>query len=227
VEIIVTDLTRFSNPDRVCLAGIEPATMACVRPVPYLTKKRCLDAGLWPGSRLRLEDVNFAGEPGPHVEDCTCSRVRSLGPASSVYFKSLLQASASFSVASGFGRPIDKRCIARDTPPLRSIITIAAVPRSVSVFEGNRKEKSLRVRFSDAAGGYYSDIPVTDLALYEIPCSRGMTDVANQLTDFLNRQADVYLRIGIGRLWKNNYWLQANGIYSFPNNLRQGRALTP
>jgi hypothetical protein len=41
MKIIITDLTRFANPDIVCIAGINPDTNECVRPMPYFKKALC------------------------------------------------------------------------------------------------------------------------------------------------------------------------------------------
>jgi hypothetical protein len=37
MEIIITDLTRFSNTKIVCIAGINIKTNECIRPLPYIT----------------------------------------------------------------------------------------------------------------------------------------------------------------------------------------------
>jgi len=45
--------------------------------------------------------------------------------------------------------------------------------------------------------------------------------------NFISSQNEIYLRIGVGRRWKvserDGYWLQVNGIYTFPNFLEEIR----
>ena len=49
MKIVVTDLTRFSNPDLVCLAGIDIETGRCIRPRPRRSYWRRPQA--WPPRR--------------------------------------------------------------------------------------------------------------------------------------------------------------------------------
>ncbi|MEZ4693859.1 MAG: hypothetical protein R2837_07675 [Aliarcobacter sp.] len=51
MEIIITDLTRFSNPAIVCIAGINIATNECIRPLPYIATDECLRLNILPGSK--------------------------------------------------------------------------------------------------------------------------------------------------------------------------------
>lgn len=41
MEIVITDLTRFSNSEIVCIAGINQETGECVRPLPYIKLAEC------------------------------------------------------------------------------------------------------------------------------------------------------------------------------------------
>ena len=52
MEIIITDLTRFSNPEIVCIAGINMATSECIRPLPYISVADCKRLNILPGSKL-------------------------------------------------------------------------------------------------------------------------------------------------------------------------------
>ena len=53
MEIIITDLTRFTNPDIVCTAGINPATNECIRPLPYLPTNKCRRLNILPGAIIK------------------------------------------------------------------------------------------------------------------------------------------------------------------------------
>ena len=50
MKIIITDLTRFANKDIVCIAGINPETNECVRPMPYIKKASCKTINILPGA---------------------------------------------------------------------------------------------------------------------------------------------------------------------------------
>lgn len=52
-EVIVTDLTRFSNEENVCTAVIDVKTGECLRPMPYLKSARCKELGIHPGAILK------------------------------------------------------------------------------------------------------------------------------------------------------------------------------
>jgi len=39
----------------------------------------------------------------------------------------------------------------------------------------------------------------------------------NIINNFIRQQDTVYLRIGLGREYQGGFWLQVNGIYTFPN----------
>ncbi len=49
MQIIITDLTRFSKKDIVCIAGINPESGECIRPMPYIKTERCKELGILPG----------------------------------------------------------------------------------------------------------------------------------------------------------------------------------
>lgn len=81
--------------------------------------------------------------------------------------------------------------------------------------------------FSDDRGEVYQNIPVTDLALRAWArdrLRRGQTaaSLSDWLSGQLNAAQQVFLRLGLGREYEGKYWLQVNGIYSFPDWL-EGR----
>ena len=49
-NIIVTDLTRFTNKNIVCTAGIDPNDGQCIRPMPYLPSSECRRLKILPGA---------------------------------------------------------------------------------------------------------------------------------------------------------------------------------
>ncbi len=53
-KIIITDLTRFSTDEKVCIAGIDINTGECLRPMPYLKSNRCAELNIQPGAVLKI-----------------------------------------------------------------------------------------------------------------------------------------------------------------------------
>jgi len=68
-NIIVTDLTRFSNPDKVCIAGIDIETGKCIRPLPYLSIAECEKLHVLPGTILSGNFTKRLQVEGPHQDD--------------------------------------------------------------------------------------------------------------------------------------------------------------
>lgn len=67
MEIIITDLTRFSNPEIVCIAGINPITGECIRPLPYIELSKCEKFDILPGNVLDGDFSKIAGLDKPHT----------------------------------------------------------------------------------------------------------------------------------------------------------------
>ncbi len=68
-KIIITDLTRFSKREIVCVAGIDIESGGCIRPMPYLKFERCKELNMLPGAILTGEFVPTPNIVSPHVED--------------------------------------------------------------------------------------------------------------------------------------------------------------
>ena len=89
MKIIITDLTRFANKDIVCIAGINPETNECIRPMPYIQKASCQKLNILPGAIIE-GDFTPCACTAPHIEDKDRAKLKFLGPCSSEQFKSIL-----------------------------------------------------------------------------------------------------------------------------------------
>ncbi len=69
MEIIITDLTRFSNPDIVCIAGIDTKTNECIRPLPYVQLASCKVNNILPGNVIKGDFTTKSPLENPHTED--------------------------------------------------------------------------------------------------------------------------------------------------------------
>lgn len=233
MKIIVTDLTRFKNPAIVCLAGINPDTGQCIRPMfpsqngfDYFSFETVKAHKIIPGSLL---EGNFTAIPklhAPHVEDhSTGGNLRAHGPASGDDFERILENSSFTTIQDGFGSRPDKRLYVAAQPPALSIITLKLTSPStqfrLTVDTGYGPPK-FKAHVVDGSGYELSWLPVTDLGFSDHLGKIRKTDpTLTTLNAFLQSQKVLYVRLGLTRQYapssdRDGYWVQVNGIYSFP-----------
>ena len=223
-SIIVTDLTRFSNHDIVCTAGIDTVTGDCIRPMPYLKTSVCKKLKILPGAILTGDFTSSSGLKGPHQEDNTYSELKFAGPCTAEQFKKVLADSCFPSVEDGFEIKLPKgqKFLPAGHAVKRSIITIAVVPNDVNIVEDKFKPGKIKIHFKDQSKHSYSFIGVTDLGFHDYAQKNRAANDLSAVNDLLKAQEEVFLRIGLSREYKAQdgrfgYWLQANGIYTFPH----------
>lgn len=235
MKIIITDLTRFSKkPDIVCIAGINPESGECVRPMPYMKSERCKELNILPGAVL---SGNFTSPPKidpPHGEDRFHDNLTFIGPCTSEQFIEILSTSESPSVESGFGVKLSdgqKYIPLNDIPP-RSIITISVCSRNICIVQGQYKADTIKLLFTDKSGKEFKYLPVTDLGFYGyvLKNNKNAADIS-QLNSFLRSQNEIFLRLGLSRPYRapdgrEGFWIQVNGIYTFPTCLPETRSYT-
>lgn len=225
MKIIITDLTRFKKQEKVCTAGVaEDGTV--VRPMPYLTSARCKELDIHPGGILE-GDFTFKNTAAPHVEDADFENLTFIGPCSKADFKKALEQTCSATIAEGFGVeiPVRDKCIPVANTPTHSLATIKVNPRSFSVVQNNFDPSKLKAHFSDGSGAELSFVGVTDRGFYDYSQQNpdDFRKVA-ELNQFIHSQEELYLRLGLSRAYeapdgRNGYWIQLNGIYTFPEKL--------
>lgn len=62
---------------------------------------------------------------------------------------------------------------------------------------------------------------ITDLGFFEYAERHAEENKIEELNDFIHSQEELYIRLGLGRVHqtsdgRNGFWLQVNGIYTFP-----------
>ncbi len=230
MRFLVTDLTKFATDDCHCVAGIGEDGK-CYRPVrEFFTPRECRTYCILPGALLEVRFQHVAEARAPHNEDCHREYVRFLRKGRVREFAATLAGSCWPSVAQGFG--VDhgscRRCIPAESAPQRSIITVE-IPLGSCFFHRDECSGKIRFTFFDLTGDHYANMPLADLKLRELLEANSGNRAIDRLNSFLHRQETVYLRIGIGRLFRANerqgYWLQVNGVYSFPDWIPGTRAL--
>ncbi|WP_124474500.1 dual OB domain-containing protein [Burkholderia contaminans] len=226
-DIIITDLTRFANRDYLCIAGVTLDGKKCIRPLlnfdgvnpGYLKYEDCRKNNILPGTILTANFRSPQTRHLPHVEDWIVSgNITISRAATSDEFQSVLDATAYDSVDEGFGVLTngEKRYPVDGPSPVRSIITLRVQPENFWVFEDGYGK--LRAHFRDATGKKYSYLSVTDLGFFDYvgnPDTRRMQP--DDAISVIRDEDELYLRIGLGREYQGSYWLQVNGIYTFPN----------
>ena len=222
MKIIITDLTRFANQDIVCIAGVNPETKECIRPMPYLKKAFCQELNILPGAIIEGDFTPKTSE-APHTEDKNHANLKFIGPCSSEQFKSILKSTSFNSVEEGFSINLasGQKHIPHDSPPDKSIITLPLHPDQLDIVEDGYKPGKLRVTFTDQSGKPFSYLSITDLGFFEYAERHAAENKINELNDFIHSQEELYIRLGLGRIHQSNdgrngFWLQVNGIYTFP-----------
>lgn len=224
MEIIITDLTRFSNPEIVCIAGINIETNECVRPLPYISLSDCKKLNILPGSKLDgiFNEDNNRGEP--HVEDKSREDLKYTGDCSSDEFHKVLENSLFNSISKGFGYlfPEGGKVIPHTNPPKQSIITLKVNPSQIRIVKDSFNHGKIKLNLQDNDDKKYSYLPITDLGFYNYAIKHiDDFDFPDTINTFIDEQEELYLRIGLSGRYQNNgrdgYWLQVNGIYTFPN----------
>jgi len=233
-KYVVTDLTRFKEGSKdVCTALIDVETGACVRPIPYFTYERVKALGMIPGAVIEGEFISSAEAGKPHREDCDHRGLKLTGAVNAAEFRRVLDASLSPSVQEGFGSDFDGiKFLPPGTTAQKSIITVKVKPGDLRVDKDNYGK--YKVHFRDSAGASYRYIPITDLGFHEY--IRAVDGSSNNPVDEVNSHfhgaTEIYLRLGVSRAYKaqdgrNGYWMQVNGIYSFPSKLNKIRGYAP
>ena len=231
MDIVVTDLTRFSHREKVCTAGVDLSTGTIVRPMPYLRFDRCRELELHPGAILRGKFTPVPDATPPHIEDMWHQDLVFIGPCSAEDFLCAMTTTESTGIQSGFGMQLasGSKCIPHDTPPPRSLITIRVNPHQFSIVEDNYKPGKIKAHVTDREDFVLRYVPITDLGYHDYAMAHlAEGESIQELNGFISSQPELYLRIGLSRRWNNSngqdgYWIQINGIYTFPNYMEYVR----
>ena len=230
-RIIITDLTRFSNREILCTAGIDTDTGQCIRPMPYLNADRCKELVMLPGAILTGEFSSTAGAVAPHIEDMDHQNLTFNGHCSSDEFQSLLSDSAASTIEEGFGVVLQEpqKLIQQDLAPKCSLITIRVVPNGVKIVQDQYNPTKIKAHITDATGKEYSFLSITDLGLHGYAENHYKEAGSyTEVNDLIHSQEEVYVRIGLSRFYeaqngRAGFWMQVNGIYSFPDYFEAAR----
>ncbi len=231
-KIIITDLTRFVNREILCTAGIDTDTGACIRPMPYLNANRCKELNMLPGAILSAEFTTPADLESPHIEDMYYQNLSlQRRHCTSDEFREVLYNSSTHSIEDGFEVPLDGRqkYIPREAAPARSILTIAVDPQSIQVVQDRFEPSKIKAHIQDRSGKKYSFLSITDVGFHSY-AENHYKEAGNYayINSLLHRQKEIFVRIGLSRYYmasngRAGFWIQVNGIYSFPEYFSEAR----
>jgi hypothetical protein len=136
--------------------------------------------------------------------------------------KSVLEASASSSIKNGFGcntKPNDK---VLTIPPAKSIMTLQITPKNFHVVHDQYDKEKIKAHLVDSDGLSLQYLPITDLGFYDNVGRTATRKIsADEITEFIHAQDVLMIRLGLSRKFsskdgRDGYWMQVNGIYTFP-----------
>jgi len=109
----------------------------------------------------------------------------------------------------------------------KSIITIKVQPDKIGIVEDAYSQKKIKINFTDNSGRAFKYISITDLGFYDFAESIQLSNELDTLNAFICSQSEIYLRLGLSKAWDNGkvngYWMQVNGLYTFPDYHREIR----
>jgi len=224
MEIIITDLTRFSNPEIVCIAGINMATSECIRPLPYISVADCKRLNILPGSKLEGVFNNNNNRGIPHIEDRSYTNLKYNGACTADEFHQVLNNTIARSISNEFGYlfPEGGKVIPYANAPQQSIITLKVRSSQIRIVKDSFNHGKIKLNLKDNDEKKYTYLPITDLGFYNYAMRHfDDFDFPSKINAFIDEQEELYLRVGLSGRYasgdKDGFWLQINGIYTFPN----------
>ena len=145
-----------------------------------------------------------------------------MGACTSSEFKQALHAGLFDTVENGFQIALadNQKHVPISHAIGKSIITIKVQPDKIGIVEDAYNQKKIKINFVDNSGRAFKYISITDLGFHGFAESVHMSKGLKTLNDFISSQSEVYLRLGLSKPWDNGktngYWIQVNGLYTFP-----------
>ena len=193
-NIIITDLTRFSNPEIVCTAGICPDTLKCIRPLPYLKRAFCEDQHILFGSILSGNFTLSKDAVKPHSEGKNYTIITNEGTCTANDFRDILLRSSVETVSNGFSMKFEpnQKHIPIGCNVSISLITIKINSEKLFIVEDGYSPGKIRLNFIDNDGLSFRFLSITDLGFYLY--AEKNIDKLNQINNFLKDQSELFLK---------------------------------
>lgn len=224
--LTVSDVTNFNNNEKICVAMIDNATGECFRPIsPYFKYDDIEKKNLCPGATFEADIIHTQKE-NPHTEDACLNKLDYKYKFSDDEFQNLLNKTLKNSISEGFSyskfeetkRYIPVSITSTDC----SIITIKIIPSQLHIFKDSFGK--IKAELDDNDGQQFNYLPIKDIG-FNKKASKFLkgNNFYTKINDLAPETEIIYLRIGLSRQFedtdtnRNGYWLQINGIYTFPN----------
>jgi hypothetical protein len=198
--------------------------------MPYLSSDVCEANNIFPGAILEGDFSPSESISEPHVEDHDYNGINFIEPASTEEFKKALNFSLVPSIESGFNVTLgDKqKHIEKLQRPIRSIVTIAVAPNKIKIVQSDFDPEKLKISLTDGSGKYFGYLSITDLGFHEYARKNNTKTGIERINRFIQTQDKIFLRIGLSRIHEAKdgrvgYWVQVNGVYTFPEYLKEIR----
>lgn len=221
MEIVVNHLTRM-QPGHICVAGIDTATGAHVRPVIFGRLSAALLARYGGpfdlAAVVALGPTHADGKP-PEVEDQRFEpkRARRLRQLDTAAFWALLQRAARTRLRDIFGsalRPQGRACAVPAGEGIASLgCLVPAAPPTLALDTAGKP----RVTLSD--GALAANVSVTDLRLYRDDFQTPRRDAVEALAARITSGVPVIVSVGLTRPFAKDdgspplHWLQVNNLH--------------
>lgn len=223
--LIITDVTAMSG-DNICIAGYDDS-LTCIRPVlarGQITKRHLFKEGeliIFPGAKVAFDFGAQISQP-PHVEDVIFEEaaIEGRGKIATTRWKEILTQTGRQSIVELFAN-IQDRCVPHSSPG-PSIGTFIPAETPTLRCDYYKDPPRLRMRIVDHEGNITQNVPITDLAfrsLFDFYLTKYKGDCEKTVKLLNGKLADhnMYLRLGLARLFRGCCWLQVNGIHTLPD----------
>jgi hypothetical protein len=107
--------------------------------------------------------------------------------------------------------------------PHQSIVTVRVKSSQIRIVKDSFSHGKIKLNLKDNDNKKYTYLPITDMGFYNYAMKHfDDIDFPEKINTFIDEQEELYLRVGLSGRYSDNkgrdgYWLQINGIYTFPN----------
>ena len=213
-KIIITGITRM-NQGNVCVSGIDPETWKFVRPVfsSGLDRDFVMHGTTQVVRHFNLIEIEFKGyDPSIeyHTEDWLINE--SFAPK----FIKHLSDSEIINVLN----KMSINNLNEALEPKDKSLFIVKAKQIISVWHEQWEKFKVRMTFIDLSGNVFERIPVTDLltlAFVRYQLKQGNRNYGNELMKAFNSNPYRYIRIGLTREFKGQFWKQITALITVPD----------
>ena len=214
-QIIITGITRM-NHGHICVSGIDPQTWRFVRPIfrDGLQRDFTLDGTTQVISHFNLVEIeltNYTPNLIHHTEDWIINEN---------FTPRFIRHLSNEEIINVLNRLSISNLNAEIELQDRSLY-IVGVRRILKIWDENSYDRfKVRVAFIDDSGTLHGGVPVTDLltlAFVKYQKSRNNNNYEIQLISAFNNNPHRFIRVGLTRQFKGQYWKQVTALITVPD----------